>query len=119
VTLGGGVELPSLPSRQLADVIQPKVEMRRDAKGGYSRSQEGDRTLADTLLAAEKIAVLEKAMDRYQKVIELQQQQLQQAGENRLKLEESLSELKADLESLRRQLPAGPKPGPAAESNKK
>lgn len=119
VTLGGGVELPSLPSRQLADVIQPKVEMRRDSKGGYSRSQEGDRTPAETLLAAEKIAVLEKAMDRYQKVIELQQQQLQEAGENRVKLEESLSELKADLESLRRQLPAGPKPAPAAESSKK
>ena len=121
VTLGGGVELPSLTSKQLAEVIQPKVEMRRDPRGGYVRSQEGDKASGDTLLAAEKIAVLEKAMDRYQKVIELQQQQLQEAGENRLKLEELLEGLKADLEALRRPLPpaSGQKQPPAVESGKK
>ena len=63
----------------------------------------------------------EKAMDRYQKVIELQQQQLREAGENRLKLEELLDELKEDLKSLRQLPPGSPgqKQPPAAEGGKK
>lgn len=135
VTLGGGVELPSLPENQLADVIQPKVQMRRDSKGAYIRSQddnselvlnplgEGGRLKAsgDNVLAAEKIALLEKAMDRYQKVIELQQQQLKESNNSRRQLEESIESLKSDLESLRKQLPlgGGNKKEAAAEGVKK
>jgi S1-C subfamily serine protease len=133
VTLGGGVELTSLPDHQLADVIQPKVQMRRDPKGAYVREDdnsdpqtpvfpEGGRlkTAADTLLAGEKIAVLEKAMDRYQKVIELQQRQLKESNNNRRQLEDALESLKSDLDSLRKQLPpAGSKAEPAKEPAKK
>jgi chromosome segregation ATPase len=123
VTLGGGVELSSLPDHQLTEVIQPKVQMRRDPKGAYVRQDEQAepiqpafpesgrlKTSADALLAAEKIAVLEKAMDRYQKVIELQQQQLKDSADKRQQLEETLEILKADLESLRKQVqPSGAK----------
>lgn len=119
VTLGGGVELPSLPDNQLAEVIQPKVQLRRDPKGGYLRGQddnteplpftEGSRLKAatDSASSTEKIAILEKAMDRYQKVIELQQQQLKESNASRRQLEESLELLKADLEALRKQVQPG------------
>src|SRR6185436_10658018 len=94
----------------------PKVQMRRDPKGGYIRDDEKPesplaeigrfKTTGDNAdkQAAEKIALLEKAMDRYQKVIQLQQQQLQESNTNRRQLEESLESLKSDLESLRKQL---------------
>ncbi len=119
VTLGGGVELTSLPDNQLAEVIQPKVQLRRDPKGGYVRGQDENeeplpftagsrlRTAADSASAAEKIAILEKAMDRYQKVIELQQQQLRESSASRRQLEESLELLKTDLEALRKQVQTG------------
>ncbi|MCE9526199.1 MAG: PDZ domain-containing protein [Planctomycetales bacterium] len=134
VTLGGGVELPSLPENQLADVIQPKVQMRRDSKGSYIRGQdekpeslpftEGPRlkTATDSASPADKIAILEKAMDRYQKVIELQQQQLKHASENRRQLEESLELLKSDLETLRKKVQPsgdGAKKEAATEGSKK
>jgi S1-C subfamily serine protease len=134
VILGGGVELPSLPENQLADVIQPKVQMRRDSKGSYVRGQdekpeslpftEGPRlkTATDSPSPADKIAILEKAMDRYQKVIELQQQQLKEASENRRQLEESLELLKSDLETLRKKVQpsdAGAKKEAAPEGAKK
>ena len=119
VTLGGGVELPSLPENQLAEVIQPKVQMRRDSKGSYVREDDKNSThlaprddaegekLSEGKQSAEKIALLEKAMDRYQKVIELQQQQLKESNASRRQLEESLESLKSDLESLRKQLQPG------------
>jgi S1-C subfamily serine protease len=132
VTLGGGVELPSLPDNQLSEILQPKVQMRRDPKGGYIREDEkSESPLAEIgrfkatgdnadKQAAEKIALLEKAMDRYQKVIQLQQQQLQESNTNRRQLEESLESLKSDLESLRKQLqPTSGKKEAAAEGAKK
>ncbi|MFN0018303.1 MAG: PDZ domain-containing protein [Pirellulaceae bacterium] len=135
VTLGGGVELPSLPENQLAEVIQPKVQMRRDSKGSYIRQEdksdlvlnplgEGGRikTAGDAILAAEKIAVLEKAMDRYQKVIELQQQQLKESNSSRRQLEEALELLKSDLETLRKKVQPsddGAKKEAAPEGTKK
>jgi S1-C subfamily serine protease len=133
VTLGGGVELPSLPDNQLSEVIQPKVQMRRGPKGGYIREDEKPESppLAEMgrlkasgdnadKQAAEKIALLEKAMDRYQKVIQLQQQQLQESNTNRRQLEESLESLKSDLESLRKQLQptSGKKEAPAEGAKK-
>ncbi len=109
-TLGGGVELPSLPENQLAEILQPKVQITRDLKGGYKNSSPlAPREEPEGAFAAEKIALLEKAMDRYQKVIELQQQQLKDATASRRQLEESLETLKADLESLRKQLQASGK----------
>ena len=135
VTLGGGVELPSLPENQLAEVIQPKVQMRRDSKGSYVRQDENSEPLVnplgeggrikapgDALLAAEKIAVLEKAMDRYQKVIELQQQQLKESNASRRQLEEALELLKSDLDLLRKQVQPsgnGTKKEAAPETGKK
>lgn len=125
VTLGGGLELSSLPADQLAEIIQPKVELRRHPQRGYFRPQNGEDSpavflpageksggskAAGTATAESKIAVLEKAMDRYQKVIELQQQQLKQSSSDRARLEESVDGLKAEMEALRRQLQSAQPP---------
>jgi len=89
VVLGGGVELPSAPRNLLSDLIQPQLQVGRDPSGAYvTRNRPGHvaevfapaNPATDTdrePTAAEKLALLEKALDRYRQVIELQQQQIQ------------------------------------------
>ncbi len=90
VVLGGGLELSSAPRNQLSDLVQPQLQVGRDRSGAYvtrgrkshvaevfapSSPQAVDDKAEPT--AAEKLALLEKALDRYRQVIELQQQQIQ------------------------------------------
>jgi len=92
VVLGGGLELPSAPRNLLSDLIQPQLQVGRDPSGAYvTRNRPGH--LAEVFApapantdndnerreptTAEKLALLEKALDRYRQVIELQQQQIQ------------------------------------------
>lgn len=89
VVLGGGVELPSAPRNLLSDLIQPQLQVGRDPSGAYvTRNRPGHvaevfapaNPATDTdrePTAAEKLALLEKALDRYRQVIELQQQQIE------------------------------------------
>jgi serine protease Do len=102
LVLGGGVEVASAPIELLSGLIQPKVQVVREGSG-YIARRPGD-TIREvfqpelppespldetpkTATPAEKIALLEKALDRYRAVIELQQR---------------------ELEMLRRQLEAAP-----------
>ncbi len=105
VVLGGGVEVPSAPAEFLAGIVQPKVQLTRDARGiviGPRRPGAPDVAAAADALpplpddeppaaiaptAADQISLLEKALDRYQAVIEIQQRELQS--------------LRAEIESLR------------------
>lgn len=100
VVLGGGVELASAPRQLLSELIQPQLQIGRDPSGAYvTRSRPGH--LAEVFApaepagddppaatAAEKMALLEKALERYQRVIEMQQQQIQS--------------LKTELDALRK-----------------
>lgn len=117
VVLGGGVELSSLPGDKLYSVIQPKIEIGRKKAGTiYEKISESESrdvaqlpgTSADgdkpDPTSAAKIALLEKALERYQKVIELQQEQLRQREQDRAELAESLKALKAEVEALRRRV---------------
>jgi S1-C subfamily serine protease len=107
VVLGGGVEVSSAPLDFLAGVVQPKVQLTRDARGIVINPRPAGSTAASALpplpddpppaeaapTAAEKIALQTKALDRYQAVIEIQQRQLQA--------------LQAELESLKKSLETG------------
>ena len=122
VVLGGGVEVGSAPFDMLGNLIQPKLEIGRDPKGGYFARRPGGTTAEvfapplppepaepPRVTSADKIALLEKAIERYQIVIEHQQQQLAQREEDRQKTEQLLQSLQSDLAKLRRQLePARP-----------
>jgi S1-C subfamily serine protease len=110
VVLGGGVEVALAPFDLLADLVQPKIHMSRDEKGAIVTNKTSSKSAQVALLpplpndappptpptSADKITLLEKALNRYQAVIELQQKQLES--------------LRAELESLRT-----PKPAPAAK----
>ena len=89
VVLGGGVEVASAPLDFLAGVVQPKVQLTRDARGIVVNPRPASPAVAQPPLpddppppvaaptAAEKTALLEKALERYQAVIEIQQRQLE------------------------------------------
>jgi hypothetical protein len=124
VTLGGGVELSSAPLDFLAGVMQPKVEMARDAKGSIVRRERAASVrevsvpplpddappAAARPTTAEKIALLEKALDRYQAVVELQQKQLQQEQKQRAEQQQVIESLRGELDELRKAINGSPVP---------
>jgi S1-C subfamily serine protease len=118
VTLGGGVEVSSAPLALLSGLIQPKIEIVREG-GGYVARRPGDTTrevfqpplpaqeaAPPTATPADKIALLEKALDRYRTVIDYQQRQLSAEQKRRTEQDEVLKTLRGELENLRRQLEA-------------
>jgi S1-C subfamily serine protease len=125
VVLGGGVEVSSAPLALLSGLMQPRVQVVKEA-GGYVARRPGDMNRSDTLrevfqpalpaeepapaaaTPGEKIALLEKALDRYRAVIELQQRQLEGERQEREAQDERLKSLRQELETLRRQLVAPP-----------
>src|SRR5207253_2072978 len=83
IILGGGVEVGSAPLDLLADWVQPKVRLSRDSDGAIVTTLRGlglgevaapplpdDAPPPAAPTAADKIAFLEKALSRYQAVIE-------------------------------------------------
>jgi hypothetical protein len=125
VILGGGVEFSSMPFDLALDLIQPKVELQRDPRGGYIAK--GGRATSSRPLAAqpadgitvplpdeeppaaaptsaEKIALLEKALDRYRTVIELQQKQLGDEQKHRASQDELIQSLRTEMDALRKLL---------------
>jgi serine protease Do len=91
VVLGGGVEVASAPADLLADLVQPKIRLSRDPAGAIVTNQTSSAPPHVVVLpplpdeappaapptSADKISLLEKALSRYQAVIELQQKQLE------------------------------------------
>jgi putative serine protease PepD len=132
VVLGGGVELTSAPRDALAGLMQPKVELARDGQGAIvARRPAGnvrevfapplpdDPPPAAAPTPADKIALLEKALGRYQAVIELQQRQLGEEQKRRSEQEAVIKALRAEIDAIRAALaPAGP-PAPAPASSGK
>lgn len=123
VILGGGVEFSSMPFDLALDLIQPKVELQRDPRGGYLAKggrATGSRPLASPPLpdedppaaaptSADKIALLEKALDRYRTVIELQQKQLADEQNHRESQQALIQSLRTEMDALRKLLTDKPK----------
>ncbi|MCI0359831.1 MAG: trypsin-like peptidase domain-containing protein [Planctomycetaceae bacterium] len=123
VVLGGGVEVSSAPLEMLSGLMQPRVQVVKEA-GGYVARRPGDtvREVFQPALPADeaapaaatpaqKIALLEKALDRYRSVIEFQQRQLKIEEKQRQAQDEQLRSLRDEIQTLRRQLivPSAPK----------
>jgi membrane-associated protease RseP (regulator of RpoE activity) len=120
VTLGGGVEMTSAPADLLAGLVQPKVRLARDAEGAIVTSRGKPESAAVAVLPplpddapppvaptpSDKIALLEKALSRYQAVIELQQKQLADEQKRRTEQETLLQSLRAEIETLRKLIAA-------------
>jgi len=118
VVLGGGVEVASAPLELLSGLIQPKIEIVREG-AAYVARRPGDNVrevfqpplpaeevAPPTATPADKIALLEKALDRYRSVIEYQQRQLSGEQKRRGEQDKLLETLRAELETLRRQVEA-------------
>jgi S1-C subfamily serine protease len=130
IVLGGGVEVASAPLDVLSGLIQPKVQVFKE-NGAYVARRPSDPRQGDTLrevfqpplslpehpvaapanapanpeaTPAEKIALLEKALDRYQAVIDLQRRQLTAEQKLRTEQDKALETLRAELDAVRRQL---------------
>ncbi|MEQ8789757.1 MAG: S1C family serine protease [Pirellulaceae bacterium] len=124
VVLGGGVLLPSAPSVKLANVIEPKIIVSGRPPGDILRqggnlaevavgaddvaAEDGaaDIEPADETIASlqQKVRLQEKALDRYRSAIAAQQVQIGEALQDRLKTEEELLRLKAEIQRLSKQL---------------
>lgn len=119
VVLGGGVELPAAPFANLQQLVRPKVDIEQVGDGWYA-SRSAQRTLQEVFAPAnaaqpddepkpvtstEKIKLLEKALDRYQRAIVYLQQRLGSEQEHRLKTEKLIKSLEQQIDDLKQQLP--------------
>jgi hypothetical protein len=105
----------------LSGLIQPKIEIIREGTGYVARRPAS--TLREVFqpqlpaeepppaaaTPAEKITLLEKALDRYRAVIEYQQRQLTDEQKRRGEQDAVLKTLRAEVEALRLQLEAANK----------
>jgi S1-C subfamily serine protease len=118
VVLGGGVEVASAPLEMLSGLIQPKIEIVREGTGYVARRPASttrevfqpplppEEPAPAAATPAEKIALLEKALDRYRAVIEYQQRQLTDEQKRRAEQDTLLKSLRAEIDALRLQLEA-------------
>ena len=118
VILGGGVEVSSAPAELLSNLMQPKVQMARNSEGAIVANRPAgnirllaaapplpeDEPAATAPTTADKIALLEKALNRYQSVIDVQQRQLADEQKSRQTQDELIQSLRAELEALRKSL---------------
>jgi hypothetical protein len=121
VVLGGGVEVASAPLEMLSGLIQPKIEIVREGMGYVARRPAGtvrevfqpqlpaEEPAPPAATPAEKIALLEKALDRYRSVIEYQQRQLTDEQKRRTEQDALLKSLRTEIDALRLQLEAASK----------
>ncbi|ADB17870.1 PDZ/DHR/GLGF domain protein [Pirellula staleyi DSM 6068] len=113
VVLGGGVEIGTLPQELLTQLLEPRLQLEKNIAGQVV-SKRPDRPAAEVVAPAipeepadpalaspqQKIAMLEKALDRYRLVIEYQQQQLQTGRREQAETLERLRELEEQLKAL-------------------
>lgn len=115
VVLGGGVELPSTPAYNLSKLVQPTIDLENLPEGGIRASstigevreygneqpltvgEESDPQATD----AEKIALLEKALQRYRDVIARLNQRLEQSEVEREQAEKKVEALEVELKQLK------------------
>jgi len=120
VVLGGGVELPSAPFANLGEYVRPKLDLEKVGEGVYA-SRSGRNTLREvfapsglpgpkppenrTMTSAEKIQLLEKALDRYRGAIKYLQDRLTREQQERQQTDAILRSLQDQLDDLKKQMP--------------
>jgi hypothetical protein len=119
VVLGGGVELPSAPFANLGQYVRPKLDLEKVGEGLYA-SRSGRNTLREvfaptglpdpkppgnrTTTSAEKIQLLEKALDRYRGAIKYLQDRLTREQQERQQTDAILRSLQNELDDLKKRL---------------
>jgi S1-C subfamily serine protease len=117
VVLGGGIELPSAPFANVRQYLRPTLDVQQTGEGSYA-ARRGPDTMREVFApqrpagsaddrdrpasAAEKIQLLERALERYQQAILVLQQRLQQQEQQRQQTDEQIRLLQQQIEQLRR-----------------
>jgi S1-C subfamily serine protease len=121
VTLGGGVALPASSVNKLSQYVQPKIDLssRATVQPQLRPHQEvslpgddGEITPAPRT-SDQKIQLLEKALDRYRRVIIYQQGQLASQRQETLQTDKQLEKLQQEVDALKKQIGQVQPPGPA------
>ena len=117
VVLGGGIELPSAPFANVRQYLRPTLDVRQIGEGMYTarRSQDtigevfAPQPLAAPLQdsdrpvsAAEKIQLLERALERYQQAMLALQQRLLDEEQQRQQTERQIRTMQQQIEQLQR-----------------
>lgn len=120
VVLGGGVELPSAPLERLGELVLPKLRIEGVERGFLARRPGRDSFVGQPPASEfeapdaageqgaapppidERLRILEKAVDRYRQVIELQQEQLERAERRQREDQALLEQLRRELEEVRK-----------------
>ncbi len=108
VTLGGGVELPRGRLGEIAQFVQPKVELRQSdlpiAKqirpGGVQEVAAGEQDLPT--IESQQLALLEKSLRRYQAALRAMQERLKQSENERQELQQQVDSLVQQFQSLKK-----------------
>ncbi len=117
VVLGGGIELPSAPFANVRQYLRPTLDVQQVGAGSYA-ARRGPDTMREVFApqhpagsaensdrpasAAEKIQLLERALERYQQAILVLQQRLLQQEQQRQQADIQIRELQQQVEQLRR-----------------
>lgn len=124
VTLGGGVALPATSVNKLSQYVQPKIDLSNSTSRATVQPRlrphqevslpedDGEITPAPRT-SDQKIQLLEKALDRYRRVIIYQQGQLASQRQEALQTDKQLEKLQQDLDALKKQIGQVQPPGPA------
>jgi S1-C subfamily serine protease len=119
VVLGGGIELPAASAEGIGGFVRPKFDIelvgpgvaRSKTAGGQVRELYAPGSVPEPRAGeagqptmAESLRLLERALDGYRRVIEIQQSRLSKQDEERAATEKQLEALKAKVESLQRQI---------------
>ncbi|MCO6455153.1 MAG: serine protease [Pirellulaceae bacterium] len=115
VQLGGGVELPSATLEQIGQYVRPKIDIEGLADGHFRASSSrgevrevfaGEPDLeemeADPPVAtnAERLQMLQRALEAYRSVIAYQQKELGRRDEERKQMEQQIRLLQEQLQQL-------------------
>ncbi len=107
ITLGGGVELSRARLRDIAQFVQPKIDMTNSDLPLADNSKRRPNpavaaTKEDTAgTDSRRRALLEKSLDRYQAALRILQQRLQQSEAERRELQREIRELQREVKALR------------------
>jgi len=124
VTLGGGVALPATSLNKLSQYVQPKIDLSSSTSRATIQPQlrphqevslpedDGEITPAPRT-SEQKIQLLEKALDRYRRVIIYQQGQLASQRQEALQTDKQLEKLQQELDALKKQIRQVQSPEPA------
>jgi S1-C subfamily serine protease len=115
VVLGGGIELPSAPFANVRQYLRPALDVRQIGQGTYTARRSQDAIgevsapqpraapLEDSdrpVSAAEKIQLLERALERYQQAMLALHQRLLEEEQQRQQTEEQIRTMQQQIEKL-------------------